>query len=97
MAANFRIEQQREKNHLHLNLIGDFDGSSAMELIHILKEHARTAEKIFVHTCGLSSMLPFGRSLFRVRYKIAGKDIKQLVFTGKFSDQIGPEEGMHSA
>ena len=96
MAANFRIERQREKNHLHLNLIGDFDGSSAMELIHVLREQSRTAEKIFVHTCKLSSMAPFGQTLFRVQYRISGKAGKNLVFTGKFSDQIGPEKGMPS-
>ncbi len=33
MAANFRIAIHRNDDNLHLQVIGDFDGSSAWELI----------------------------------------------------------------
>jgi len=43
MAVNFRIQRHRKNDELHLNLIGDFDGSSAMELLHELRRHVGKA------------------------------------------------------
>ena len=38
MASNFQIYRHRTRDSLHLKLEGDFDGSSAHELINALKE-----------------------------------------------------------
>jgi hypothetical protein len=45
MATNFKISSHRTESKLHLNLAGDFDGSSAFELLNMLKDnfgHYRT-------------------------------------------------------
>ena len=39
MASNFQIFSYKTKDSLHLKLAGDFDGSSAHELINKLLEH----------------------------------------------------------
>ena len=38
MASNFQIYSYKTRDSLHLKLNGDFDGSSAHELINILNE-----------------------------------------------------------
>jgi len=37
MASNFQITFNRHEDSMHLRLYGDFDGSSAHELINLLK------------------------------------------------------------
>jgi hypothetical protein len=39
MANNFKILKKRTECNLYLNLAGDFDGSSAFELLNMLKEN----------------------------------------------------------
>jgi hypothetical protein len=45
MASNFRIYCHQNKDNLHLKLMGDFDGSSAYELINTLKNIAALPEE----------------------------------------------------
>ena len=90
MAFNFRIQRHRNGGSLHLNLIGDFDGTSALELIHVLEAAAGLPGRVFVHTCCLSKVEPFGRNLLRTR--LTRKMGKNLVFTGKFREMMTPAE-----
>jgi len=39
MALNFKIICHKNSENLHLKLMGDFDGSSAYELINTLKKY----------------------------------------------------------
>lgn len=41
MASNFQIFSFKTNDSLHLKLSGDFDGSSAHELINTLTEHVK--------------------------------------------------------
>ena len=49
MASSFRIVMHENSENLHLRLIGDFDGSSAFELLDILKNRAHAVQK----KCGI--------------------------------------------
>lgn len=89
MASNFKISLHRNSNTLRLMLTGDFDGSSAMELINVLKAHSARAAAIVVHTCGLSSVHPFGLDVFHKSYSGA-RLTRNLKFTGKHGDTITP-------
>ena len=46
MASNFRIFIHRNNGNLQVKLMGDFDGSSAFELINVLQEHSGKAGKM---------------------------------------------------
>jgi len=46
MASNFSIFFHRNSDNLYLKLMGDFDGSSAHQLINILKEQNGNVNKI---------------------------------------------------
>jgi hypothetical protein len=92
MALNFKILNYQNNNNLHLKLVGDFDGSSAFELIHALKERSPKVEKIIVHTDGLSSIHPFGLCVFQKNYP-ANRIDHNLSFSGKYRDIITPQPG----
>jgi anti-anti-sigma regulatory factor len=89
MASNFRIFFHRNSENLHLKLIGDFDGSSAHQLINLLKEQNGNMRKIFIHTCNLSSIDPFGLDVFQKSFSV-NKLSGRLTFTGEHSDKIAP-------
>ena len=90
MASNFRILFHRNSDNLHLKLMGDFDGSSAHQLINILKEQNGNVSKIFIHTCNLSSMDPFGLEVFQKSSSV-NKLSDRLTFTGEYSDKMALE------
>jgi anti-anti-sigma regulatory factor len=55
MASNFQIYSLKTKNSLHLKLAGDFDGSSAYELINTLTEHSQSFYEIFIDISDLNT------------------------------------------
>lgn len=90
MASNFRIFIHRSNGNLQVKLTGDFDGSSAFELINVLKEHSGKAGKIVINTGGLASIHPFGLGVFQNNYSIK-KLSRALTFTGKYGSFIAPQ------
>ena len=61
MAENFRIASQELNNQCTaLKLFGDFDGSSAWELINTLDQNTRETSTIAINTDGLRAIYPFG-------------------------------------
>ena len=64
MAHNFKIFMHQTVDNLHLNLRGDFDGSSAFELLNILKENLDSAKRILIDTNNLKKIYPFGQEVF---------------------------------
>jgi len=90
MASNFRILFHRNSDNLHLKLMGDFDGSSAHQLINILKGQNGNVSKIFIHTCNLSSMDPFGLEVFQKSSSV-NQLSNRLTFTGEYSDTMAME------
>ena len=87
MASNFRISFHLNSDNLHLKLMGDFDGSSAHELINTLKLHRDKVRKIFIHTCSLSSIHPFGLDLFQKNCTIKRLS-RFLTFTGEHGNTM---------
>ena len=54
MASNFKILVHRNSDSLHLKLVGDFDGTSAHELLNSLTKNARGVRRVFIQgTYGL--------------------------------------------
>jgi hypothetical protein len=92
MASNFRISVHRDSNSLELKLAGDFDGTSACELLNVLKDNCDGGvNKVAVNTSSLKDIYPFGRDTFqRNLYTLKGKGIR-LAFTGKKAKSIAPE------
>lgn len=87
MATNFRIFLRQNKDNLHIRLSGDFDGSSAHELIHAIKNHNGNPKNIYIHTDRLSSVYPFGLAVFKKNCSSA-KLTRLLTFTGEHRNKL---------
>ena len=83
MASNFQIFSYKTKDSLHLKLSGDFDGSSAHELINKLLEHGADYYQIFIDTNDLKTIHPFGGNVFENKFTSLKKQWGQLLFIGK--------------
>jgi hypothetical protein len=83
MATNFRIHINKHRGAHHIKLVGDFDGSSAFELINMLKTHFGKSGKITVDTSGLFSILSFGVDVFKKNFALNKRDYG-VAFTGKY-------------
>jgi len=82
MAMNFKIFQHKNRNSVHLTLDGDFDGTSAHELVNTLKSYGSDVEQVFINTNGLKSVHPFGQVvLYRNLSGLCGH-CRNLVFIG---------------
>jgi anti-anti-sigma regulatory factor len=91
MAANFKIAIHRMNASLELELAGDFDGTSACELLNVLNEKCDGVDRVLVDTSGLKEIYPFGLDTFQNNlYRLKEKPIR-LVFTGENATRIAPE------
>jgi hypothetical protein len=83
MASNFQITSNRLEESIHLKLYGDFDGSSAHELLNLLRSYSHDTLKIYIQTDGLKHIYPFGLNTFLKNYRIINGCADRIVFTGK--------------
>ncbi len=91
MAANFKILIHRNSDNLHLKLMGDFDSTSAFELVNALNSNGEAAGKVFVHTSCLKNIYPFARETFHTHLcRLKNRRIR-LIFTGANAAEIAPE------
>jgi hypothetical protein len=87
MAVNFRIASKELNNQCTaLKLFGDFDGSSAWELINVLDENTRRDKKIAINTDGLRAIHAFGLDIFLPKMSKLNKTWAKVQVTGRFSD-----------
>jgi anti-anti-sigma regulatory factor len=94
MAASFRIVMHQNSGNLHLRLMGDFDGSSAFELLELLKQKAQTVQKVFIHTNSLDEVHPFGRGVFEKNASELKRDLHKICFTGEKAALISSDRSL---
>jgi hypothetical protein len=88
MAANFRILSRRNGRTLHVKLVGDFDGSSAFELLHFIEDKSSGIAKVFIHTGGLKHVYPFGLDTFRNNLNILSDKPIRFTFAGENAAEL---------
>lgn len=82
MANYFKVIKHRSDGCLYLELRGDLDGTSALELINVLKETC-PVDKIFIDTHYLRTIHPFGSHVFEKHiYELNGLSEKIYVTGG---------------
>ncbi len=64
MAHNFKIFTNRTDDVLYIGMRGDFDGSSAFELLNALKKNVNNIKRILIDTNNLQKIYPFGKEVF---------------------------------
>ena len=90
MASNFQIFSYKTRDRLHLKLTGDFDGSSAYELLESIKKYDSFFYQIFIDTNDLKTIYPFGRQVFQRKLGTFKRkqQLNQLVFIGDYRNKI---------
>ena len=88
MASNFHISSFKTRDSLHLKLAGDFDGSSAYELINALTEQGKGFYEIFIDTNDLEVIHPFGKDVFEKNLRSSNRLFRNIVFIGKNGHEI---------
>lgn len=91
MAANFWIARIYRKDTLYLELNGDFDGMSAMELLCALKDISSGLKEIYIKAEALDSVSAFGREVFHKKFSMTAMSLKRLIFIGNRCRQIAPK------
>jgi len=86
MALNFRILRYQNGAVLHLRLTGDFDGSSAKELLNVLKKSGIHVGRVIIHTDGLKDIDSFGKRVFQEELSRIKKSPVNVVFEGEKGD-----------
>ncbi|MGB5157888.1 hypothetical protein [Desulfobacterium sp. N47] len=91
MASNFRIIVQQNKGSLHVDLIGEFDGFSAIELIDVLKNNCDKVKNIFINTSSLFLIHPLALDIFQ-KECLLNDSFQDLLFIGKYGNMMEPQE-----
>ena len=82
MSRNFKVETRYDRDAVHLRLAGEFDGSSACELLNTLNKLARVAKRVVVDTTSLTTVHDFGRGIFERRFIDNSQGPCQVVLEG---------------
>lgn len=90
MSPKFQIVENLENDGLHLQMLGEFDGSAACDLIKRLEEGRASASQVFIDTTNLRSVHPFGQNVFENRIGRLSKTTPRLFFTGKNKHYFQP-------
>ena len=91
MASNFQIFSFKTSDYLHLKLTGDFDGSSAYEVINTLTKHGKDLYGVFIDTDDLKSIHPYGREVFLKRFSALKKQFHSITFVGRNGHKIAAD------
>ena len=88
MASNFKILAHWSSDSLHLRLFGDFDGSSAHELLNFIQKNSNKVQNVLIHTSRLRTVHPFGRSTFQNHLSALGREPARLLYTGDHAEEL---------
>ncbi len=88
MGSNFIIDKIRKGRDLHIDIRGDFDGSSAMQLLVCLNTCCSGVNRIFINTNGLDKIYYFGKLVFQNNFPPRTGIASKVSFTGKNRGQF---------
>ena len=90
MAANFGIAVDKHSGGFGLKLEGDFDATSAYELIYAIKKLPEETAKISIYTHGLKNIHPFGLDVFHRLMRSLNGQSTEIMFTGENTSRLFP-------
>ena len=80
MTCDFRILLHQNSDRVHFKLMGDFDGSSAHELLNTIKTYSTNTDKVFIHTDGIKHVHPIGKAVFHKNFNEVNKPDVKFIF-----------------
>ena len=90
MASNFEIAIEKKSYGFVLKLEGDFDVTSAYELIYAIKKLSEETVKISIYTNGLKSIHPSGLDVFHRHMMPLNSLSTKIVLTGDNASKLSP-------
>ncbi len=90
MSANFQIESKTSNGDLHLKPRGDFDGSSAWELLNLIHDKYNGKGRVFIDTNHLNQICSFGCNTFRCGLNFSLLPADRIFFKGRKGFEIAP-------
>ncbi len=90
MSENFSIELRKSKGNLYIRARGDFDGSSAFELVNLIHEKYDGKGRVIIDTRELCRIHAFGSSTFQERLNLGIVPAEQIWFSGERGFEIAP-------
>lgn len=90
MNTNFHLAFRKENGNLHVIPRGDFDGSSASELVNLLHDQYDGKGRVFIETNQLRRMHAFGCSTFQCRLNKRRIPADRLTFRGTKGYEMAP-------
>ena len=88
MASNFKLFLNETKGSIHVKMCGDFDGTSAHELITAIQNQATRSNQVYIHTGELSNIYSFGREVFQNNFRLIKKQQDKIEFVGKHQNSF---------
>jgi len=92
MAASFEVVVGRSGDIPVLRLEGDFDATSAWELIYAIKKLPAQSRRINIQTDGLRSIYPFGVEVFQTFRRSLNGYCPKLDFIGRNASAFSPKD-----
>jgi len=83
MASNFHVFSYKTRDTLHLRLSGDFDGTSAFQLLKTLKKQKAGFDQIFIDVNNLKTIYPFALEVFQKEMNSYDQKTDNFIFLGK--------------
>jgi len=90
MASNFGITVDKNSDGFGLKLAGDFDATSAYELIYAIKKLPEASIKLYIYTNDLKTIHPFGLDIFHKFMSSLNGQSAKIVFTGNNASHLSP-------
>lgn len=91
MAKNFEIELNGNEDPVVIDLEGDFDATSAYELIYAIKKLPGETSGVSIHTNGLKSICPTGIDVFRRLMQDLKHRPTNIKLTGDLATRLWPK------
>lgn len=93
MNVNFRIRSRKSNGNLHIRPEGDFDGSTACELIDFIHREYKGKGDVYIDTHALKKIYDFGCEVFCCRLKHFLLPKSRLFFEGEKGVEIASRGG----
>lgn len=91
MANHHRITCGYAEGDLHINIYGEFDGSSAWAPVNTIHERYTGVGRIVIDTRRITTLAPFGTATFKSLLDPRRVPLDRLVFVGENSVHIAPQ------
>ncbi|MGB5159413.1 hypothetical protein [Desulfobacterium sp. N47] len=91
MDSNFKIVTRQSNGNIYIDLIGEFNGFSAIELIDVLKANSKKTKNFIINTNGLFLIHPLALDVFRKEFPLNDASFQDLLFIGKHGNRMEPK------